>query len=238
MLKVGGIIGLSTVDYPGRPAAVVFLYGCNFRCPFCHNFKLVEGGNYKEMREEDILAKVEESGSFIEGVVITGGEPTLQDIRRLCRLAKDKGLSVKLDTNGSKPEAIRELISEGLVDFIAMDVKNTLDKKGYLFAKAEPFVEKVKECLELIISSKTDYEIRIPLVEGINDRNIDMIAKGLRAARTVVLEQFRPDNSTLDKSYAKKRGPSREKMVALADLFDNPVVKIRTAEAGEEKVTP
>lgn len=237
-MKVGGVLELSTVDYPGKPAAVVFLYGCNFRCPFCHNFDLVEGGKWKEMSEEDILKKIEGEGSFIDGIVISGGEPMIQDIERLCKLAKEMGLSVKVDTNGSFPEQLSSLLNKGLVDFIAMDVKNTIDKKGYAFAKADPFVERVKESLDIILKSKVNYEIRMPVIEGVNDNDIANVAKAVKGAKTFVLEQFRPDNGTLDKSFGNKKGPSREKMLTLADAFDNPVVKIRTAECGEEKITP
>ena len=238
MLKVGGILDLSTVDYPGKPAAVIFLYGCNFRCPFCHNHDLVEKGVFAELDTEDVMKRVMENIDFIEGVAITGGEPTLQEgLEELCRTIKTKNLSVKLDTNGSRPEVVKDLIEKGLVDFVAMDVKHTLDSEGYSFVKASSFADNVKKTLNILISSGIDHEIRMPVVEGINDDRMEALAESIKGAKTFVLEQVRCDKGTLDPAYNEKSGPNREKMIELAKKFKNPVVKIRTVESGEETIS-
>ncbi|MFQ6010328.1 MAG: anaerobic ribonucleoside-triphosphate reductase activating protein [Candidatus Aenigmatarchaeota archaeon] len=238
MLRVGGILGLSTVDYPGKPAAVVFLYGCNFRCPFCHNHELVENGLYAEMETEDIMKRISENIGLIEAVTITGGEPVLQEegLEELCRAIKTKGLYVKLDTNGSRPNVVRNLIEGGLVDFVAMDVKYTLDEEGYSFVKAGGFVEKIRETMKLLASSDIDYEIRMPVVEGVNDDKMKTLVEEVKDAKVFVLEQMRSEKGTLDPEYEKKKGPDRERMIQLAKVFKNPVVKIRTIEGGEETV--
>ena len=238
MLKVGGILDMSTVDYPGTPCAVVFLYGCNFRCPFCHNHELVDKGVFTEMETEKIMKRVSENIGFIEGVTITGGEPTLQQegLEELCRAIKAKGLSVKLDTNGSRPDVVKKLIESKMVDFVAMDIKHTLDEDGYSFVKGSAFVENVRKTLDIIISSGIKHEIRMPVVDGVNDSRMEKIAEEIKNAEVFVLEQIRGEKGTLDPSYREKEGPKRERMMELAKAFKNPVVKIRTSEGGEEKI--
>ncbi|MDX9869053.1 MAG: anaerobic ribonucleoside-triphosphate reductase activating protein [Kiritimatiellia bacterium] len=125
-MNIAGFVPLSLCDYPGRVAAVVFTQGCNFRCPFCHNAHLMpllpSTGNVLE--EEQVLARIAEHRTRLGGVVISGGEPTLQrDLPGFLLRLKTLGLAVKLDTNGSQPEALRHVLDERLVDFIAMDVK-------------------------------------------------------------------------------------------------------------------
>ena len=124
-MKISGLQKLTLLDYPGRVACTVFLGGCNFRCPFCHNSELLGPDADTFMTAEELLAFLKSRTGILEGVCITGGEPTLQkDLPDLLRAIKDMGYAIKLDTNGYRPDALKALVAEGLVDYVAMDVKN------------------------------------------------------------------------------------------------------------------
>ena len=140
-MNIGGFLSLSLCDYPGKVAAVVFSNGCNYRCPWCHNGHLLRGADSPDHRvipEDVILSRLSELKNRLQGVVVTGGEPTIQpDLRNFITRIKTIGLLVKLDTNGSNPSVVRDLVGKGLVDFIAMDVKAPWAKYGFLTGLAE-----------------------------------------------------------------------------------------------------
>ncbi len=226
---------MSTLDYPGKVSSVIFLHGCNFRCPFCFNFDLVIGKNFREMGADEIAKKIIGFRDFIDAVVITGGEPTLQDIEPLCRLLKKTGLLVKLDTNGTNPALVKKLVSHGLIDFVAMDVKAPFVE----YSKAagvdldESAIKNVKETYDFLIGSGIDYECRCPVVPGVNLELMELLAEDVKDAKVFVLEQFWADKGTLGNMEGKI---SREELMQKARLFKNRTVKIRTREKGEEIV--
>lgn len=158
---------MSTVDWPGRPAAVLFLSGCNLRCPFCFNSKLALGTEPREVDVNDIVATLKKSKPFVSGVVITGGEPTLQDIIPLCRQLKKAGFVIKLDTNGSNPRMVGQMLSEHLIDFVALDVKGPFTTAGYARSTGVDctvHLDAIKRTLELVTGSGIEYECRSPIV--------------------------------------------------------------------------
>ncbi|NIA04816.1 MAG: anaerobic ribonucleoside-triphosphate reductase activating protein [Proteobacteria bacterium] len=130
MMRLGGLQRFSLCDYPGKIAAVVFTQGCNFRCPFCHNSSLLSSRNPGgEISEKDFFSFLQKRAGMLEGVVISGGEPTLQpDLAVFCRAVREMGFLVKLDTNGSRPEVLKRLLADNLLDFIAMDIKATSER--------------------------------------------------------------------------------------------------------------
>ncbi|MBU5557581.1 MAG: anaerobic ribonucleoside-triphosphate reductase activating protein [Candidatus Aenigmatarchaeota archaeon] len=238
-LRVGSILDLSTVDWPGRPAAVLFLSGCNFRCPFCFNGSLATGKVGKSMSVDEIVGILKKMKSMVSSVVITGGEPTVQNILPLCKRLKAEGFAVKLDTNGSRPELVEQLINERLVDFVALDVKAPLEVAAYSRAtgiECEKHIENVKRTLALLIKSGIEYECRSPIVPSINadEQSLRKHAECVQDANVFVLEQFWPESGTLNPALNKIKGLNRKEMLAAAKFFKNPVVKIRTREAGEE----
>lgn len=234
-LKVGGILDMSTLDYPGKISSVIFLHGCNFRCPFCFNFNLVTGKEYKEMSSEEILKKIAGFRDFIDAVVITGGEPTLQNIETLCKGLKQTGLLVKLDTNGTNPEIVKKLVSQRLADFVAMDVKAPFAN----YSKAagvnldEDAIKKIKETFDFLINSGIDYECRCPVVPGVNMELMQQLAEDVKDAKGFVLEQFWADKGTLGNIEGII---SREQLLGIARFFKNRTVKIKTREKGEETI--
>lgn len=206
-MNIGGFLPLSLCDFPGKVAAVVFTNGCNFRCPWCHNGHLVNGSadpQYQELGQETVLARLAELKNRLQGVVVTGGEPTLQpDLSDFIRELKSFGLLVKLDTNGGRPEIVRELIDAELLDFIAMDVKAPWGKYDVLTGLKESPAERVRETMALIVSSGLPHQFRTTKVTPLlSDADCAEIEKQIPAGSPFKWQTFNPEN-TLD---AKLRG--------------------------------
>ena len=127
---IAGLQKMTLLDYPGKVACTVFLQGCNYACPFCHNSGLLPFEGAPFMEEDALIAFLEKRKKILDGVVLTGGEPLLYEVKPFLRAVKEKGYAVKLDTNGTNPTALKELVSEGLVDYIAMDIKNSKEEKN------------------------------------------------------------------------------------------------------------
>ncbi len=168
MLKIGGLIKTSVIDYPGKVSAVIFTQGCNFRCPFCHNPELVLPEKFSPcIREEEILDFLKKRCGKLEAVVVTGGEPTVQkELIPFLRQIRELGYFIKLDTNGSNPDLLEESIYRGFVDFIAMDVKAPFEKYNVL-AGVKVDIEKIKTSIDIIKKSGIDYEFRTTFVPSL-----------------------------------------------------------------------
>jgi pyruvate formate lyase activating enzyme len=203
---IGGFQELSLVDYPGKVAATVFLVGCNFRCPYCHNPELVDPEKIKKqpkIKQEDVFKLLDERKDFLDGVCITGGEPTLQKgLIGFIKKIKKKGFLVKLDTNGSDPAMLRKLIKAKLLDYIAMDIK--ADLPNYEKASGvKANLKNIKKSIDLIKKSKIDYEFRITVAPKlIKKKAIQEIAKLLKGAKKFAIQQFR-NEKVLDKAFEK-----------------------------------
>lgn len=182
---------MSLVDFDGYAACTVFTGGCNFRCPFCHNGPLVLGvGALEEYSQDEIFAYLKKRAGVLEGVVITGGEPTLQkDLDVFIAKVKELGYKVKLDSNGTAPAVLQNLIDKGLVDYIAMDIKSS--KEGYPVATGVPFDSKIEESVKILLQGKVPYEFRTTLVHGlINEYDIRQMAKWVKGAQKFVFQRF------------------------------------------------
>ena len=202
---IKGFVETSLCDWDGYISSVVFLAGCNFRCPFCQNGDLI-------LRSDDLptvaFAHVADYLSahrdWIDGVVITGGEPTLHaDLGRLAADFKQLGLKVKLDTNGSKPAVLERLLADGLIDYVAMDIKAPLDERYDAAAGVKVNLGDLKRSIEIVTALGTSSEFRTTLVPGIAGADeIEAIALSIGGADKYVLQRFVPDNS-LDKSLRR-----------------------------------
>ena len=164
-MKINGLLKLTLLDFPGHTACTVFFGGCNFRCPFCHNATLVRGEG-ENITKEEFFKFLSKRQGLLDGVCITGGEPLLQrDIADFMRKIKEMGFEVKLDTNGSFPEKLKELCEAGLVDYVAMDIKSNLE--GYSRAAgASVNTEKIRESVEFLVGGTVDYEFRTTVAKG------------------------------------------------------------------------
>ncbi len=188
---IAGVFPHSFIDYPGKIACVIFLSGCNFRCPFCQNPELVNNSVSELVPEEEVFGFLESYKKWLEGVCITGGEPTIhgRKLFRLIEKIKELGFPVKLDTNGYLPEVIEELIIKGLVDYIAMDVKHTFEKYS-VAAGVNIEISRIKDSIE-IIKNFPEHEFRTTLVPGMhNEKDILEIASYLKGAKIYYLQRF------------------------------------------------
>ena len=196
-VTIKGMVETSFVDWDGNIVATLFLPGCNFRCGFCFNAKLVlEHDTLDDVPISYVHSYLRSNSDFLDGVCITGGEPTLHSLEELCSLVKSTGLKVKLDTNGSNPEALERLIDSRLVDFVAMDVKAPLREREYSKAAGVPVdLKAISESIELI-AGEVEHEFRTTVVRGVHDRqSIREIAGTLEraGARRYVLQKFIPE---------------------------------------------
>jgi len=220
-MMIYGLHTISVIDFPGKVASVLFLGGCNFRCPFCQNPSLVEGHEQLDViSNEFILKHLEQRKDFIDGVVITGGEPLLSGkglIAFLGTLHKMK-LAVKIDTNGYNTSLLRELLLTGLVDYVAMDIKTSLDKY-HIAAGMSIEADRILTSIEAIRGSSIEYEFRTTCVPGLVDsREIDIIARLIEGENHYYLQQYRVKQPTLDPSYIKLSPYSREKLERLKTI--------------------
>ena len=165
---INGLQKLSLIDYPRKIACIIFLFGCNFRCGFCHNPELVLAPTGKEYSEKEILDFLRKRKGQLDGVCITGGEPMLSLEKDFLKKIKALGYSIKIDTNGTNPEKLREFISQKLVDYIAMDLKASPEKYN-LVAGVEVEIDKLEENIKLIVESGVDYEFRTTILKRFHD---------------------------------------------------------------------
>ncbi|HBG81457.1 TPA: anaerobic ribonucleoside-triphosphate reductase activating protein [candidate division CPR2 bacterium] len=214
---ISGLEKTTLIDYPGKIAATIFTYGCNFRCGFCHNPDLVIGK--KEDRpiitEEEILTFLKKRKGILEGVCITGGEPTIhKDLPTFINKIKKIGLNVKLDSNGTNPEMLKELIENNLIDYIAMDIKNSLSEYN-LTTNTSVDTGKIKESIKIILSSGLHYEFRTTLLPRLHNKTaLDEIGRLLKGAKKYTLQGFRP-GITISKSFETEKIFSKEDLIEL-----------------------
>jgi len=188
-----GFQKLTLLDFPGKVAATLFTGGCNLRCPFCHNAGLVtDMTETPQFDPEDILATLKKRRGVLDGVCITGGEPTLQsDLPAFLRRIRDIGYAIKLDTNGTHPEVLRALLSEGLVDYVAMDIKNRREKYGITTGKIPFDITPIEESVRLLMSGNTPYEFRTTVVRGIHAADdFDAIGAWIAGTERYFLQGF------------------------------------------------
>ncbi len=202
-MKIGGLQKCSLIDYPGKISAIVFTIGCNFRCPYCHNPELVDE-TATEMTQEEIFAFLERRKNLLDAVTITGGEPTVhEDLIPFIERIRALGFLVKLDSNGTNPEVLREAIAHSLVDYIAMDIKSPLARYSETVARPVD-VEKIRESIALIMNSGVDYEFRTTVVKSLlSTEDIRAIGEEIRGAKQYFLQKFVP-TKTLNPAFIRK----------------------------------
>ncbi len=200
-MVIAGLQKNSLIDYPGKVSAVVFITGCNFSCPYCHNPELARGRYPQRIALDELLDFLSPRKRLLDGVVITGGEPTTwPHLASLCREIKNLNLSIKLDTNGSRPETLSQIITDGLLDYVAMDIKTSLDNY------APPLCRRtagsmVKESIGILMDGEVDHEFRTTCVPPFVDEAIlKRIAHQIRGARRYILQRFRP-GTVLDTNF-------------------------------------
>lgn len=178
LCAIAGLQKMTLLDYPGKVACTVFLQGCNLRCPFCHNAELIDGSGTPALTQDELLAFLQKRTGLLEGVCITGGEPTLQPgLSELLRQIKHMGYAVKLDTNGMQPSVLKALVAEGLVDYVAMDIKNSPEKYAQTAGLSDIALSKIEESMVFLMEGTVDYEFRTTLVHPLHTKE-DLLAMG------------------------------------------------------------
>ena len=190
-MQISGLQKLTLLDYPGTVACTVFTQGCNLRCPFCHNAPLVTGTPTGQVGEDELISFLSKRRGVLEGVAITGGEPTLYtDLPQLIERIKMLGYKVKLDTNGTNPAMLKKLIVTGLIDRVAMDIKNAPEDYPSTVGVASD-MGKITESKELLLSGVIDYEFRTTVVKGIHTKeSLVRAAEWIAGAKEYYLQQF------------------------------------------------
>lgn len=203
-MKIKGLQKTTLLDFPEKLACTVFTGGCNFRCPFCHNASLVlRAGEAQEISEADFFNYLNKRKGMLDGVCITGGEPTLcPDLEDFIKKIKELGLLVKLDTNGTFPEKIESLLDKGLVDYVAMDIKNSKSKYA-LTAGISEFSDSVEKSINIIINKAPDYEFRTTVVRELHTpQDIAEIAKWIRNSKKYFLQAYVDSGDTIESGFS------------------------------------
>lgn len=214
----GGLQKTTLVDYPGKVAATVFTIGCNFRCPYCHNPELVLpelSEKQPKITEKEVLNFLKERRKLLEGICITGGEPTIQsDLIDFIKKVKDLGFLIKLDTNGSCPDVLNSLIEQKLIDYVAMDVKAPKEKYE-IFTQEETLIENVSKSIELLKQDRINYEFRTTLAPGIlEEQDVLAIVDWIKLTPRYFLQRFKNDK-VLDKKFKNIQAWSEQRTMAL-----------------------
>jgi pyruvate formate lyase activating enzyme len=227
-MLIKGIQKTSLVDYPPNMVSTIFVGNCNFRCGYCHNPELVLNyASIPTMDEKEIFDFLEQKKKWIDGVCISGGEPTIyHDLADFCAKLKQKGFLVKLDTNGTNPSVIRELIDKKLVDYIAMDIKTSLNKYDEA-AGVKVNKEKIKETVKILMQGTVDFEFRTTAVPDFFDESdAKAVGEWLKGAKKFLLQQFRSDVPLVDKSMMGKKPYPIQTLENLKKLLEPYFVKV------------
>lgn len=201
---IKGLQKTTLLDFPGKVACTVFTAGCNFRCPFCHNASLVISPDTSDVISEDeLFAFLKKRRGILDGVCITGGEPLLQrDIEAFIAKIRELGLAVKLDTNGAYPERLKSIIDAGLLDYVAMDIKNS-KKKYALTAGADVDIDKISESVRILMSSDVQYEFRTTVVRELHSpEDIKSIGEWIAGADKYFLQSFTDSGEIIGDGYS------------------------------------
>ena len=250
-MKLYGLQKMTLLDFPGRVACTVFLGGCDFRCPWCHNYELAVGSAEPVMDEEEFFAFLKKREGLLEGVAVTGGEPCLsKELPAFLRKIREMGFLTKLDTNGAHPELLEQILREGLADYVAMDIKNSPGK--YLLtaglarntesggssgeevrqekARQEALLVRVRRSIRLIMELAPDYEFRTTVIRQFHEeQDFAEIGEMIRGARRYFLQSF-TDRDTVP--YGGLSAPGKEELMRYAEQVRRFVPDVQTRGTG------
>jgi len=237
-MNFAGLTKQSLVDYPGQIAAVLFTWECNMRCPFCHNGHLLStknNNNRQDLESEEIMEFLQERKGFLDAVVISGGEPTLHsELPQFIKIIKEISYLVKLDTNGTNPLMLQQLLQDRVLDYVAMDIKAPVEYKDYLKACGRLTVEdffNVRNSIQILLDAEINTEFRTTVVPGLHTpADIESIARYLKGSRLYTLQQFNPTN-TLNRSYGNIVPYSRPILEKIAQKCAQYVEKVKIINA-------
>lgn len=222
-MKICGLQKTTLLDFPGHVAATIFTGGCNFRCPFCHNSDLLENNAPAACSEEEVLAFLAKRHGILEGIAITGGEPTLQpDLRDFILKTRELGYRVKLDTNGYRPDILRGLCEDGLVDYVAMDIKTSKERYSVVAGIPSVDIKKIEESVSFLKGGTVPYEFRTTVVRELhNADDFREIGLWLEGSSQYFLQNFVDSENVLSPVYSSCE---KEELLAFLEIV-KPYVK-------------
>lgn len=218
-MNIYGLQKLSLLDYPGKVSATIFTGGCNLRCPFCHNASLVTHlSDVERVDNEELFDFLEKRSGILDGICVTGGEPLLQpDIYDFLRRVKSIGYSVKIDTNGCYPDKLRQIVGAGLVDYVAMDIKNSIESYPKTVGIPGFDVSAVQESVEFLLSGAVDYEFRTTVVKELHDSSdFVSISQWIKGAKRCYLQSFTDSGDIIGSQLSAY---SKEQLEVFADIL-------------------
>ena len=222
-MKISGVIKTSLIDYPGFLTTTIFTQGCNFKCPYCHNPELIpeESENEEYMELNYFWKFLQDRNELIDAVTITGGEPTLQaDIVEFISGIKARGFKVKLDTNGSNPKVVKNLLTNKLIDYIALDIKSSLENYNW-FSEDEATADRVRETIKIIKNADIEHEFRTTVVPGLHDKKeMKKIGNLVDEDDKYVVQNFKPAK-TYNNKYENKKRFSDERLQEFANVIED-----------------
>ena len=219
-MLIHGLQKMTLLDFPGRVACTVFLGGCDLRCRYCHNAELIDGSAPAVMDDGELLAFLKKRVGLLDGVAVTGGEPLLRDIAPLLREVRALGYAVKLDTNGTHPARLRALLDEGLVDYVAMDVKNSPERYAETVGVAGLDLAPIRESAALLMEGRVDYEFRTTVCRELHDDDaIRGVGEFLAGARRLYLQPFADRDTVAFAGFSAPDMPTLERWAEILRGF-------------------
>ena len=217
-MQLGGLQKMTLLDFPGKVACSVFLQGCNFRCPFCHNPPLLTGQG--QLFEEEFFSFLKKRQGLLDGVAVTGGEPLLQpEMPQFLEKIKTHGYAVKLDSNGSYPKQLKQLLQNGLIDYVAMDIKNSPEKYE-LTAGAKGILPAVEESVRLLMEGTVPYEFRTTVVQELHEADdFHAIGQWLKGAQAYYIQCFVDSGNILQDGLHAPTQTELENYLAIAKEY-------------------
>lgn len=218
-MKICGLQKTTLLDFPGHVAATIFLGGCNFRCPFCHNKELLTNDAQALYTQEELLCFLKKRAAVLEGVCITGGEPTLfpEELESLIRCIRDYGYLIKLDTNGYRPAVLKHLCDEGLLDYVAMDIKTCPERYPVVTGTTELDMTRIRESVSFLIKGKVPYEFRTTVVRELHTAaDFTQIGSWLKGCSAYFLQNYVESEHVLQPGFSSC---SAQELLAFAELL-------------------
>ena len=230
-MKIHGLQKMTLLDFPGHVACTVFLGGCDWRCPFCHNYELASGAAPALMDDEELFSFLEKRKGILDGVAFTGGEPLLRpSLPDVLRKVHEMGFAVKLDTNGAHPEALRQVLEDHLADYVAMDIKNSPEKYALTCGVEKVDLDAVTKSIGLLMNADIDFEFRTTVVNELHgEDDFHRIGSWIRGADRMFLQCFTDRDSV---PFGNLTAPSKQQLEAYRDILEGYVknVQIRGVE--------
>jgi pyruvate formate lyase activating enzyme len=230
-MKIKHFQKTTLIDYPGEIACTIFLFGCSFRCGFCHNPELVLKEETEDIPQKEVLDFLEERKKYLDGVCLTGGEPLMNIDMEFLEKIKKLGYKIKIDTNGDFPDKLQEIVNNKLVDFISMDIKSVFSKYPEI-TNVNVDIEKIKKSVEIVHNSRADYEFRTTIIEDFHTKeDFKQMIEGLNLIikekiNKFVLQGFKNSGKFVDKEYSKKSNTSERYLEELKKVVEPYVEKI------------